>query len=669
MDTSELLKLKYDEINECVTILKRKNKMCGILGQINFRKNMNINTELFKQSLDLQAHRGPDDYDIYQEKGIVLGHRRLSIIDLDSHAKQPMISQCGNYIVVFNGEIYNYQEIKVELLKKEYKFYTSSDTEVLLNAFIEHGIDCIQQFIGMFAFAVYDKKANETFIVRDRLGVKPLYFYQDDGKFIFSSEVKSILMLSDLQRKLNINAVSSYLSFRFPILNDTFFENIYSLAPAHYIKISSNKIETKEYWNVSSKFREQQNDKGEEYYVNRLKDLLESSVRYRMIADVPFGSFLSGGVDSSVVTALMAKNSSESIKTFTIGFEEEGYNEFEYAKLIADKYNTNHREILLSGKDYISTMEELIEFKDAPLSVPNEVPLYLMSKELKKHITVVLSGEGADEIFGGYGRIFRSPYDLERIQNIDNLDYSKEEKEEFIKNFVKKYLVNNFTSEIEHFFNIYSYTSLEHKKELLDTSIDLDYIENLFIEKFMCYFNELENETYYNKLMYAFEKVHIVGLLHRVDTTTMAASVEARVPFVDHRLVEFAFTIPIKYKLKWNSEQEKENSKTLMSDKISEVYDTPKYILKKAYEDMISDKILYRKKMGFPVPLNDWFGGHFNEYAKEVLLSQDAKKRGIYNIENIVEWLNSDKLSQNHSFAMKIWMLINIELFIKKYFN
>lgn len=329
----------------------------------------------------------------------------------------------------------------------------------------------------------------------------------------------------------------------FPILNDTFFKNIYSLAPAHYIKISQSGVEVKEYWNVSNKFKEQQNDKGEEYYISKLRELLESAVKYRMISDVPFGSFLSGGVDSSVITALMAKNSDAPIKTFTIGFEEEGFNEFEYANIMADKYNTNHKEIILSGKDYIHTMEKLIEFKDAPLSVPNEVPLYLMSKELKKYITVVLSGEGADEIFGGYGRIFRSPYDLERIQNIESLDYSKEEKDEFVKNFVKKYLLENFSSEIDHFLNIYSYTSLENKKELLNSKIDLDKVEQKFIDKFMSYFNELKNNSYYNKLMYAFEKIHIVGLLHRVDTTTMATSVEARVPFVDHRLVEFAFKV------------------------------------------------------------------------------------------------------------------------------
>jgi asparagine synthase (glutamine-hydrolysing) len=640
--------------------------MCGILGQINF-KYQKIDKSKFSIALELQKHRGPDDSDIYLENNFVFGHRRLSIIDLDSHAKQPMVSNCGNYIVVFNGEIYNYQEIKKELLEKNYSFHTSSDTEVLLNSFIENGIDCIQQFIGMFAFSIYDKTKDEFYIVRDRLGIKPLYYTKDDDRFIFSSEIKSILSLDQKEKKINKDAISSYMSFRYPILNDTFFEGISSLAPAHYIRIKDTKVEFIEYWSVVDKFKEQENDKGEEYYIDKTKELLESAVKYRMISDVPFGAFLSGGVDSSIITALMAKNSSDQIKTFTIGFNEEGFNEFYYANLVASQYNTDHKEIILSGKDYIATMQSLIAFKDAPLSVPNEVPLYLMSKELKKYITVVLSGEGADEIFGGYGRIFRSPYDLERIQNIDNLDLTNEEKRELSINFIKKYGVETFNSDVEHFVNIYSYSSFEDKRSLLNNSLEIEAIETKLIKKFMTYFDELSHESYFNKLIYTFEKIHLVGLLHRVDMTTMAASVEARVPFVDHRLVEFAFTIPSKYKFKWKNEKSKEESKTLMSDEISEIFDTPKYILKKSFENTLPHEVLYRKKMGFPVPLNDWFGGHFNDYAKEILLTKEAKERKIYNIEVIEKWLNSDKLSINHGFAMKIWMLINIELFFKAY--
>jgi len=639
--------------------------MCGILGQVFFTKNKQTSLDKFDKALKLMHHRGPDDSAIYKEDNFIFGHNRLSIIDLSNHAKQPMHSICKNYTLVFNGEIYNYQELKEDLLTKGYTFKTKSDTEVLLNLYIEYGIDCLDKLIGMFAFAIYDKIKNTYFIVRDRLGIKPLYYTLDQETFTFSSEIKSILALYNKNWTLDKTAISSYLSFRYPILNNTFFKNIYSLAPAHYIKIKDNNYDIVEYWSLKDKFKEQQNDKGEEFYIHKLRTLLESSVKYRMIADVPIGSFLSGGVDSSIITALMAQNSTLAVKTFTIGFEEDNFNEFQYAKIVANRYKTNHHEILLSGEDYINTMEKLISFKDAPLSVPNEVPLYLMSKELRKHITVVLSGEGADEIFGGYGRIFRSPYDLERIQNIDKLKISQEDKRAYCKEFFKKYLKQNFHSELEHFLSLYSYTSFEEKTKLLDNSINLGDIEKQLIKKFMFYFDEIEDESYTNKIMYVFEKIHLVGLLHRVDTTTMATSVEARVPFVDHRLVEFAFTIPLKYKLKWI----KEKPKLLMSDKISEEYDIPKYILKKSYEDMIPKEILYRKKMGFPVPLHSWFGGDFNTYAKSVLLSDQAKQRGIYNISNLEQWLNSDRLQHEHSFAMKIWMLINLELFCQKYFD
>ena len=245
-----------------------------VLRPINFQSN-GINIELFHDSLNLLNHRGPDDQDIYVGENFALGHRRLSIIDLDAHAKQPMISDCGQFVLVFNGEIYNYREIRESLVEKGHNFHTSSDTEVLLNAFIEYGIDCVELFIGMFAFSIFDKNNDEIYIVRDRLGIKPLFYYQNTNSFTFASEIKSILRLNQNKFQFNIEAVSSYLSFRYPILDDTFFEGIYSLPPAHYIKVSDQKISKVEYWNASHKFKEQ-NDYGEEYYINKTRELLES---------------------------------------------------------------------------------------------------------------------------------------------------------------------------------------------------------------------------------------------------------------------------------------------------------------------------------------------------------------------------------------------------------
>jgi asparagine synthase (glutamine-hydrolysing) len=642
--------------------------MCGILGYFIFGNGASLpSREKFIEALDLQAHRGPDDWGIESGTNFFLGHRRLSIIDLNHGARQPMVSDDQRMLISFNGEIYNFIELRQQLSSFGQSFKTKSDTEVLLNGICYQGMEFIEKCIGMFAFAIYDKVTGSLHLVRDRLGIKPLYYWLDNNKIIFSSEIKSILKLLNRTPELNIGAVSSYLSYRYPIEGDSFFQGIRTLKPAHFLKIQNGTISEKEYWNPKNQFLEQHNDQGEAYYLQALDAILRSSVKYRMVSDVPIGAYLSGGVDSSIVVACMAKESVAPVKTFSIGFLEDGYNEFSFAREVAEKYQTEHHEIVLSGTNYMETMERLISYKDAPLSVPNEVPLYEMSRELKKYITVVLSGEGADEIFGGYGRIFRSCFDYQRRKSISNMNDI--EKSEFLNNFINKYSVNDFEDELDHFLNIYGYTSANQKKELLSSEINLEKIALSQREVFRSLFEDIKEQSYENKMMYTFERVHLLGLLHRVDMTTMATSVEARVPFVDHRLVEFAFTVPLKYKLRWNSKENLAKSMTLMSNDISEVYDTPKYILKKASEKYLPPSVIYRKKMGFPVPLNEWYGGKFKTNAMDILLDTRARNRGIYNVDNIEKWLRSDRLSKDHSFAMKIWMLINLEMFFRKYYN
>jgi asparagine synthase (glutamine-hydrolysing) len=645
--------------------------MCGILGKV-FTGSSSIDRNRFKEALNLMNHRGPDEYELHFDKHLAFGHQRLSIIDLSTDANQPFHSHDGMVTIVFNGEIYNYQELKEELLSTGYKFKTNSDTEVLVSLFHRDGIKCVERLNGMFAIAVYDRRNNKTYLVRDRLGIKPLYYFENhkEGNLTFSSEIKSIIHLEKpITFSKNKTSLSSYLSFRYPILDDSYFENIHSLKAGHYLVYHNGNLSQNQYWNPSSLFNEQKNEQPEEYYIQRLKELLESSVKYRMISDVPVGAFLSGGVDSSVITAIMANLSTQPVKTFTIGFNEDGYNEFEYSRLIADRYKTDHQEIIISGADYINKMDDLISYKDAPLSVPNEIPLSMMAKELKKKVTVVLSGEGADEIFGGYGRIFRSPFDYSRSKSnfIDTLNAS--EKETLNKNLIDKYGRKSFDNELDHFYQLYSYTPVSKKNKMLTKEFQNENIENQFKSKFQFHFDELKDDSYTNKMMYTFEMIHLKGLLNRVDNATMYASVEARVPFVDHRLVEFAFSIPLKYKMKWVSDAKKEMSKLDMSSKISENADIPKYILKKAYEGIVNDEVLYRKKMGFPVPLNDWFGGSFNAYAKEILLDPSTINRGELNKNEIEKLLNDQNLKTNHSDAMHMWMLINNELFNRKYFS
>jgi asparagine synthase (glutamine-hydrolysing) len=515
-------------------------------------------------------------------------------------------------------------------------------------------------FIGMFAFVIYDLRDKSLFVARDRLGIKPLYYQKTQNGLCFSSEIKSIIKINGAAPVVNLRAISSYLSYRYTLLGDSFYEGISQLEPGYFLHIKHNgETVHKRYWSFSEKLSEQKIDHGEKYYLENLRELFHSSVKYRMIADVPVGAYLSGGVDSSAVVAEMSKLTSKPIETFTIGFSEKDYNEFEYSQIVSKKFQTNHHEILLSSGDYLGAMQKLISFKDAPLGVPNEVPLYLMSQELRKYITVVLSGEGGDEIFGGYGRIFRSADDFEKLNNLSNSTASK-----LKLSLLSKYKGKKLNSKIDHFLYLYQYTKSDAINDLFCSNVDSGKFEADLKASFEYYMEEVSKASYVNQMMYVFEKLHLPGLLQRVDVTTMAASVEARVPFVDHRLVEFAFTIPEKYKLKWNSKDCLEASRALTGDSISEVFDTPKYILKKAFEKQLPSTILYRKKMGFPVPLSKWFEGDFMSTAKVILQESKLVDLGIFNKKAINVLLSTNFKSQDHAAAMKLWMIINLELFL-----
>lgn len=634
--------------------------MCGITGVINFG-GPQIDQAIIQKMTDTIQHRGPDGEGVFLDNMVALGHRRLSIIDLSIAGKQPMVYQ-DRYWISYNGEVYNFIEIKNELRQKGFTFKSKTDTEVLLAAFAHWGIDFVQRLNGMFAMCIYDSLKKEVFLVRDRLGIKPLFFSQFDNKLIFGSEPKTILAYPNFQTDYSPTGISSYLSYRYPLGEGTFFDKISQLSPGHYLKISKDgQIEKTEYWSLP--IHKEKEDLGEKYYLEQVQERLLKSVKSRMISDVKIGAYLSGGVDSSAIVALMDKDYDQQVKTFTIGFEEEGYNEFSYARKVADRYNTEHHEIVFSPDDYLASMENLILFKDAPLGIANEPALFRMSKELKKHFTVVLSGEGADEIFGGYGRIFRSAYDFERMSKGNNSD-------EFLKNISKKYSEGDFNSIFDHFLGQYQYTSQKDKQSYLsnDFNARLDH-DKVLNGLFKNSFDQVKSLSIADQYMWIFEKFHIRGLLQRVDTTTMAAAVEARVPFVDHELVEFALSIPLKYKLKWNDENALAKALHLNSSQISEIHDTPKYILKKAMEPYLPDDILYRKKVGFPVPIHKWLGKDFKSMCFDILLSQKAKNRNIYNSKKIENLLNSEELLNNHSVGLKVWMLLNLEMWMNLYFD
>lgn len=638
--------------------------MCGILSLIKLNDKEDLDCDNFKESLELMAHRGPDAMSCSYEENVFLGHARLSIIDVNESANQPLYSICGKYSIVFNGEIYNYKELKPTLIELGYQFKTKSDSEVLLYLLVEYREKALEMLIGMFSFVFCDLENDEFIIARDRLGIKPL-FYRDTGDTIsISSEVRPLVNL-DRNVTLNKESIYSYFAYRYPVLGGTFFKEIQSFPAASILKISNGTMTFSKYWELNDAISNNQEDLGESYYIRKLKELLESATVYRMESDVEIGSFLSGGVDSSAITALMAKHSNTPVRTFTIGFDEKNYQEFEYANEVSKQYSTQHKEITVSGVNYIDSMAELIALKGAPLSVPNEVALYLMAKEMKKSVSVVLSGEGADEIFAGYGRIHRSTYDYERVIELLNKEKLSSEEKDFLDNCKMLYGENLFSTEVEHFRLKYEYMTQSERQKLFKDKKLLGQTEEKIHRCISSAFEEANSDNYLDKMLYVFETIHLQGLLSRVDNATMAASIEARVPFVDHRLVEFAFSIPNKYKLKWNDQR---GSKYLISDDISEKYDTPKYILKKALEGTLSDNILYRKKMGFPVPLDKWFGGEFRKYATNILLSEDSKILDIVNENEIVNLINNEDLHSNHKSAMKVWNLINVELFIRTFF-
>lgn len=600
--------------------------MCGINGIISKKRIDGLEKRIKKMNISIQ-HRGPDaqGYDI-PDCCTAFGHCRLSIIDTNERASQPMKSNSGRWIVVFNGEIYNYQELKREV---NYEFRTTSDTEVILAYVEEYGvINFLKKSNGMFALALYDKEKDEIWFARDRLGIKPFYYYNDGDIMVFSSEIKGILNSGLVEAQFYESAIDEYLGNRYVREPYTFFKNIYQLEAGHYIKTNRAYIIKKhKYWELTQQFN-MSSEYDEEELKGEFGQRIEAAIKIRLMSDVPLGTYLSGGVDSSLISAIVASFTNQKVNTYTIGFPV--LNEFPYAKIVADKYQTKHHEILISNDDYLNAIQEIISYKDAPLGVPNEVMLAEMSRVLKKDITVVLSGEGADELMGGYGRIFRSAFDYK------NTNYQSD----FYSYFISKY----------------EYVPRDIRNRYLKTPYNM---REEFDKKIQREFQGIANEE---NIFRFFHNYHVKGLLQRVDVTTMLASIESRVPFLDHTLVEFAYkNVPYDLKLHWNSEADRCEAKKESSEMYSEIRDTPKYLLRQYARQWIPDEIIDRKKMGFPVPLNDWMGklGH---WSRKLFCDAQWIKR-----EAISELIHDCERQQRA--GQILWMFINVELFRQMYFN
>lgn len=602
--------------------------MCGINGIIAKHAIDNPKNRINRMNESIK-HRGPDAEGsiILFDSHIALGQRRLSIIDLDARSNQPFLGNDDTSVLVYNGEIYNYQDLKIEL---EYDYRTNSDTEVLFAGIQKNGIEWIKKTNGMFAFCFFDKEMKKIYLCRDRMGIKPLYYYMNNEYFIFSSEIKAILNSGLVKAELNENAIDEYLANRYVREPYTFFKNIYQVKAGHYLELDNNfVIKDYCYWTLPEQFNFQEDYNETEIYEG-FKNEVISSIKRRLISDVELGTYLSGGIDSSLISAITSLNSVHKINTYTIGFPE--LNEFEYAELVAKEYGTVHHTIYTDSKDYFELMPEIIAYKDAPLGVPNEVLLAVMSRILKENITVVLSGEGADELMGGYGRIFRSPFDFE---NID-----KSHSEDFYTYFINKY---EYVPRLirDKYLNVGKSLREEFDNQIRQEYMGLDNREILF--RF-------------------FHSYHIKGLLQRLDTTTMCASVEARVPFLDHQLIEYTYrNVPYDLKLRWKNERSRELAKETSSSMYSEKYDLPKYLLRKMGHEFLPEKVVSREKIGFPVPLDKWYD-QLTEMSRKYLIHCNWLKRS--NIEELIK-----ECQNNTRSGQLLWMFINVEMFRRMYFD
>ena len=634
--------------------------MCSILGQINFGKNRTNNEELKKLN-SLLKHRGPDDEGYFNDEYVSLAFNRLSIIDLQT-GNQPI--KTYNIVSIFNGEIYNFKELKKELIDKGYKFKTNSDSEVIPVAYKAWGTQFLKKLRGMFAICIYDLDKKKIFLVRDQVGIKPLYYFLINDGIIFASEIKSLINHSKFKKKINYNAITSYLSHRYTVNNKSlFFKNLKQVNEGSFIEISikNQKISEHEYYNLTVKT--ESTDRGENYYLELIEDKLQQSVNRHLISDVPISVFLSGGLDSSLLSSMTSKKLEYEINTFSVGFDNINYDESNFANLVSKYIGSNHNNIKIQKSNFLENIKKIIKIKSTPASIPHEYPLYLLSSEIKKKNKVVLSGEGADEFFGGYARMQKSAVDFIKLKKFGR--FSK-------INLIKKIfsLDSNFDYKknfLNYFFYKYNWFSNKDIKNLFLDNLITDENFNDAQKPWLDLINKNKNLNLFDLSLLFFQKNHLKCLLNRLDSLTMANSLEARVPFLDLDLIESINSVPFKYKIKWNSNFSKFASLFSNNFNYSEKFDKNKYLLREISKKYLPTIISNRKKSGFPLPMNDWMN---SLQVKEILLDQKTLSRGLYNEKYLNKIIETKDDKDLYDFnGKKIWMIINLEIWMREFID
>ena len=635
--------------------------MCGICGFIGIEDTA-PNEDLIRQMTDCLLHRGPDDFGYFRDDGVRLGFRRLSIIDL-AGGHQPMTSADGSLVIIFNGEIYNYQELRSDLQQRGHTFSTSSDTEVLLRMYQEEGLQCLQKLNGMFAFAVYDRNKKELFLARDRIGIKPLYYLQLPGRFLFASEVKSLLSYRGWSPTINPQAIDGYLKLRYVPGATPMFEELKRLPAGHYLIYRQGKSELHRYWEPPH--YDGPYARRDEEYLEEFAALMERSVRLRMISDVPFGAYISGGLDSSVIVALMSRFLSEPVKTFSVGFDYE-HDELNEAAATAEYLGCDHHEIACRAED-ISLLPKIVYHMDEPMGDAIILPMFMLSREAKKEVTVILTGEGGDEIFGGYlfhqvmwaGEMYR------RVM-------PKPVRERLLMPLLSRFPVGVLNLAFQYpaylgergkqkaldYLDLLEPAQIDQAYQHLISLYDTRDTSHLYTADFQAQLKNAPSSAIYQPTTYPsnngpfldrllrlqFDHWLPDNMLLRQDKTGMAHSIEGRVPFLDHELVEFAMRLPPHLKLR---------------------HFTGKYILRQFAKELLPVEVAKRKKMPFYVPVENYFQQPiFQEMMKELLSEDSVRQRGIFRPETVAQMRNQME-QQEFMLVKQVFSLMVLELWFR----
>jgi asparagine synthase (glutamine-hydrolysing) len=625
--------------------------MCGIAGILEFGRDARADSGALRAMCQVMSHRGPDDDGFYTDGSMGIGMRRLSIVDLAT-GHQPISNEDGVLTIVFNGEIYNHLALREQLIARGHSYRTHSDTETIVHLYEEYGRDCVQHLRGMFAFAIWDRNKKTLFIARDRLGIKPLYYKLSPERLLFGSEVKVILAHGSTRPEFDRAALPEFLAFGYLSGEDTFYAGIRKLLPGHTMEIGRDgKPTIRQYWDLDALSPHTSRD--ESYYVNSYRELLEGAVNSHLMSDVPLGVFLSGGLDSSAVAALMTKIRRGPIETFSVGYSEQTYSELPFARVVSDHIKSQHREVLVSEQDFFNALPHLIWHEDEPIVWPSSVSLYFVAKLARERVTVVLTGEGSDETLAGYtryaftlknaalDRAYRSvvPGALRRgmrhtVATSSLLGATLRRKLEHT------FLAKDGASWASFYFdNFFSAFGEAEQNGLLTSEFASQFAPGTAYKNVLGHWEHSSGEML-QRLLYTDIKTYLVELLMKQDNMSMAASIESRVPFLDHVLVEFATRIPREVQIKGLA---------------------GKTILKKAVEDILPHSIIYRRKLGFPTPWSGWLAGPRLETIRAMLLEARSLDRGYFRREAIDRLFNEhrDKHRDNYD---RIWRLLNLEL-------